>query len=93
MKRKKRKERAASTPYCSGVPSRGTLYVVKVFPEQVEDIVKDQIWDVFLSVDVENAMEVREACLTLMRYCGLPEDYEPMERAMKEIKRETKRRK
>jgi hypothetical protein len=49
--------------------------------------------DVFLSVDVENAMEVREACLTLMRYCGLPEDYEPMERAMKEIKRETKRRK
>jgi hypothetical protein len=49
--------------------------------------------DCFLSADGENAMEMREACVTLMQYYGLPDEYEPMIKAMEDMKRETKKRK
>lgn len=93
MKQKKQKEKVRSMSCCSGVPSRGMLYAISVCPDQVQELVKDELMDCFLSADGENAMEMREACVTLMQYYGLPDEYEPMIKAMEDMKRETKKRK
>lgn len=89
MKQGKRGKREPSTFFFTGRGTTSYRMLVPICADGIEQLVREELKDCF---DCAEEVSLKEACLKLMEYYGMQEDYLPMRKKLEALKSEKPKR-
>ena len=89
MRQWKRKKKEPSTFFFTGRGTSSYRMLVPICADGIEQLIKEELKDCF---DYAEDLSLKEACLKLMEYYGMQEDYLPMRKKMEALKNDKPKR-